>query len=164
MLRPRTLTLTSSEARTWIAPLRACTRGKAHPGRRSEKCGIWTRHAPARGSSEARFLDRLLDAVTDGIKRVVPVAVLFKVSPGLTPIRAWEPLLYEPWVLDIDTTIKTNYGRQEGAEVGYNPTSRDGRAIRIIPTGLGACGSVWMWRCARARSTPANTACLVYGT
>jgi hypothetical protein len=33
----------------------------------------------------------------------------------------WEPLLYKPWVLDIDTTIKTIYGRQEGAEVGYNP-------------------------------------------
>ena len=33
----------------------------------------------------------------------------------------WEPLLYEPWVLDIDTTIKTIYGRQEGAEIGYNP-------------------------------------------
>ena len=33
----------------------------------------------------------------------------------------WEPLLYEPWVLDIDTTIKTIYGHQEGAEVGYNP-------------------------------------------
>jgi hypothetical protein len=33
----------------------------------------------------------------------------------------WEPLLYEPWVFDIDTTIKTIYGRQEGAEVGYNP-------------------------------------------
>lgn len=33
----------------------------------------------------------------------------------------WEPLLYEPWVLDIDTTIKTVYGKQEGAQVGYNP-------------------------------------------
>ena len=33
----------------------------------------------------------------------------------------WEPLLYEPWVLDIDTTIKTIDGRQEGAEIGYNP-------------------------------------------
>jgi hypothetical protein len=33
----------------------------------------------------------------------------------------WEPLLYEPWVLDIDTTIKTIYGHQEGAQVGYNP-------------------------------------------
>jgi Transposase DDE domain group 1 len=33
----------------------------------------------------------------------------------------WEPLLYEPWVLDIDTTIKTIYGHQQGAQVGYNP-------------------------------------------
>lgn len=33
----------------------------------------------------------------------------------------WEPLLSEPWVLDIDTTIKTIYGKQEGAEIGYNP-------------------------------------------
>ena len=31
------------------------------------------------------------------------------------------PLLGEPWVLDIDTTIKPLYGHQEGAEVGYNP-------------------------------------------
>lgn len=30
-------------------------------------------------------------------------------------------MLYEPWVLDIDTTIKPIYGRQEGAQVGYNP-------------------------------------------
>jgi hypothetical protein len=33
----------------------------------------------------------------------------------------WEPLLYEPWVLDIDTTIKTIYGRQEGAEGRLQP-------------------------------------------
>ena len=31
------------------------------------------------------------------------------------------PLLGEPWVLDIDTTIKPLYGHQEGAELGYNP-------------------------------------------
>ena len=33
----------------------------------------------------------------------------------------WGPLLYEPWVLDIDSAIKTLYGHQEKAEVGYNP-------------------------------------------
>ena len=33
----------------------------------------------------------------------------------------WERLLCEPWMLDIDTTVKTVFGRQEGAEVGYNP-------------------------------------------
>ena len=27
----------------------------------------------------------------------------------------------EAWILDIDTTLKPVYGRQEGAEVGYNP-------------------------------------------
>lgn len=35
--------------------------------------------------------------------------------------RCWEPLLYEPWILDIDTTVKPLYGKQEGAEVGFNP-------------------------------------------
>ena len=32
-----------------------------------------------------------------------------------------EPLLSEPWILDVDTTVKPLYGDQEGAVVGYNP-------------------------------------------
>ena len=49
----------------------------------------------------------------------------------------WEPLLYEPWVLDIDTTIIPSYGRQEGAQVGYNP-HKPGRPSlpRSYDTGL----------------------------
>src|SRR5579872_4886127 len=35
---------------------------------------------------------------------------------------SYEPLLVEPWVLDVDTTVKPLYGHQEDAEVGYNPT------------------------------------------
>jgi Transposase DDE domain group 1 len=31
------------------------------------------------------------------------------------------PLLAEPWILDIDTTVKPLYGHQEGAVTGYNP-------------------------------------------
>jgi hypothetical protein len=31
------------------------------------------------------------------------------------------PLLSEPWVLDVDTTVKPLYGHQEGATIGYNP-------------------------------------------
>jgi Transposase DDE domain group 1 len=31
------------------------------------------------------------------------------------------PLLGEPWILDVDTTVKPLYGEQEGAVVGYNP-------------------------------------------
>jgi len=34
----------------------------------------------------------------------------------------YEPLLEEPWVLDVDTTVKPLYGHQEDAKVGYNPT------------------------------------------
>jgi hypothetical protein len=29
--------------------------------------------------------------------------------------------LGEPWILDVDTTVKLLYGRQEGAEIGCNP-------------------------------------------
>ena len=35
---------------------------------------------------------------------------------------SYEPLLSEPWVLDLDTTVKPLYGHQEDAKVGYNPT------------------------------------------
>jgi hypothetical protein len=31
------------------------------------------------------------------------------------------PLLGEPWILDVDTTVKPLYGHQEGAVVGFNP-------------------------------------------
>ncbi len=33
----------------------------------------------------------------------------------------YEPLLVESWILDIDTTVKPLYGKQEGAVKGYNP-------------------------------------------
>lgn len=35
--------------------------------------------------------------------------------------KSVEPVLQEPWICDVDVTIKTIYGHQEGAEVGYNP-------------------------------------------
>jgi len=31
------------------------------------------------------------------------------------------PLLTEDWILDVGTTVKCLYGKQEGAEIGYNP-------------------------------------------
>ncbi len=34
---------------------------------------------------------------------------------------SYEPLLEEPWALDVDTTVKPLYGHQEEAKVGYNP-------------------------------------------
>ena len=40
------------------------------------------------------------------------------------------PLLSEPWILDVDTTIKPLYGHQEGAELGYNP-HKPGRPAHV---------------------------------
>jgi hypothetical protein len=41
--------------------------------------------------------------------------------------------LGRPWVLDLDATIKPLYGRQEGAEVGYNP-HKPGRLTGLSTT------------------------------
>jgi hypothetical protein len=35
--------------------------------------------------------------------------------------NAITPILFLPWILDIDNTVKPLYGHQEGAELGYNP-------------------------------------------
>jgi hypothetical protein len=35
--------------------------------------------------------------------------------------QIWRPALRLPWILDLDVTVKPIYGRQEGAELGYNP-------------------------------------------
>lgn len=47
--------------------------------------------------------------------------------------NCYDALLVEPWILDIDTTVKPLYGHQEGAEVGYNP-KKPGRPSHIIHT------------------------------
>jgi hypothetical protein len=44
--------------------------------------------------------------------------------------KCYEPLLTIPWILDLDATVKPLYGKQEGAEVGYNPT-KPGRPAHI---------------------------------
>jgi hypothetical protein len=43
------------------------------------------------------------------------------------------PALNTPWILDVDTTIKTLYGKQAGAEVSYNPHKR-GRPSHALHT------------------------------
>ena len=35
--------------------------------------------------------------------------------------QIWLPALRQPWILDLDATVKPRYGHQEGAEIGYNP-------------------------------------------
>ena len=48
--------------------------------------------------------------------------------------KCYQPLLEIPWVLDVDTTIKVLYGKQEGAVVGYNPKSQVALRILTIPS------------------------------
>jgi hypothetical protein len=46
---------------------------------------------------------------------------------------SYEPLLEEPWALDVDTTVKPLYGHQEDAKRGYNP-SKPGRPSHAYHT------------------------------
>lgn len=48
-------------------------------------------------------------------------------------LRSVSVALNTPWILDIDTTIKTLFGKQQGAEVGYNP-HKPGRASHALHT------------------------------
>ncbi len=43
------------------------------------------------------------------------------------------PLLAEPWIMDMDSTVKPLYGRQEGAVLGYNP-KKPGRPSHVYHT------------------------------
>ena len=43
------------------------------------------------------------------------------------------PLLAEPWILDMDSTVKPLYGHQEGAVLGYNP-KKPGRPSHVYHT------------------------------
>jgi len=97
------------------------------------------------------------DAVRRGFAKIDETAGLTWLQNHLDYCSA--PLFGEPWVLDIDTTVKPLYGHQEGAAVGYNPhkpgrprcaawrsaqrPARDGRAVV-------AAGS--SWTCALAVS------------
>ena len=47
--------------------------------------------------------------------------------------KTYEPLLYEEYILDLDTSVKPLYGRQECAEIGYNPVKR-GRPSHVLHT------------------------------
>jgi hypothetical protein len=60
------------------------------------------------------------DAVRRGLAKVDPEAGGAWLQENLDYVT--RPLLREPWILDVDTTVKPLFGHQEGAVVGYNPT------------------------------------------
>lgn len=59
------------------------------------------------------------DAVRRGVAKIDPEAGAAWLQENLDYVT--RPLLREPWILDVDTTVKPLYGHQEGAVIGYNP-------------------------------------------
>lgn len=59
------------------------------------------------------------DSARRGIKKVNEQAGLAWINQHL--YRCYEPLLTTAWILDVDVTIKSLYGHQEEAVVGYHP-------------------------------------------
>jgi hypothetical protein len=59
------------------------------------------------------------DAVRRGFDKIEESAGLAWLQEHLD--YTTRPLLSEPWILDIDTTVKPLYGHQQGAVVSYNP-------------------------------------------
>lgn len=59
------------------------------------------------------------DTVRRGFQQMDEVAGVTWLTEHLR--RCYEPLLCLPWIMDGDTTIKPLYGKQEGAEIGFNP-------------------------------------------
>ena len=60
------------------------------------------------------------DALRRALERIDEAASAAWMRPSL--MHSVREALDRPWVLDIDASIKPLYGRQEGAEIGYNPT------------------------------------------
>ena len=66
-------------------------------------------------------VDKLVseDAARRALMRIDESAGLAWLSRHLA--KTTQPLLSTPWILDLDTTVKCLYGKQEGAVKGYNP-------------------------------------------
>jgi hypothetical protein len=71
-------------------------------------------------------------ASEDSVRRALSAMPEEETGPWLQKhLRAsYEPLLEEPWALDMDTTVKPLYGHQEDAKVGYNP-QKPGRPSHV---------------------------------
>ena len=71
------------------------------------------------------------DAVRRALKSIEAEPSETWLRPSL--MRSVASALDRPWVLDIDASIKPLYGRQEGAELGYNP-HKPGRPSHVLHT------------------------------
>ena len=71
------------------------------------------------------------DALRRALERIDEPASAAWMRPAL--MHSVREALSKPWVLDIDASVKPLYGRQEGAELGYNP-SKPGRPSHVLHT------------------------------
>jgi Transposase DDE domain group 1 len=71
------------------------------------------------------------DAVRRALERIDETSSAAWLRPAL--MRSIVGALDRPWILDIDTSIKPLYGKQQGAEIGYNP-HKPGRPSHALHT------------------------------
>ena len=71
------------------------------------------------------------DSMRRGLGRIDPASGEVWLKTHL--LRSVSVALNTPWILDIDTTIKTLFGKQQGAEIGYNP-HKPGRPSHALHT------------------------------
>lgn len=86
----------------------------------------------------------------DALRRALARMSAQQSRPWLVPqlLGSVQAALGTPWIRDIDTTIKPLYGKQEGAQVSYNPR-KPGRphapATRCTPAGSATCAWYSTW-------------------
>jgi hypothetical protein len=84
-------------------------------------------------AAQALGMQRIVseDALRRALQRIDEAASAAWLRPAL--MSSVRDALDRPWVLDIDASIKPLYGRQEGAELGYNP-HKPGRPSHVLHT------------------------------
>ncbi|MBY4599053.1 transposase [bacterium BD-1] len=73
-------------------------------------------------AAQALGMNKLVseDALRRALLRIDAAASDAWLRPSL--MHSVREALDRPWILDMDASVKPLYGRQEGAEIGYNPT------------------------------------------
>jgi hypothetical protein len=84
-------------------------------------------------AAQALGMDKVIseDAMRRALTRIDETASSAWLRPAL--MSSVREALSQPWVMDIDASIKPLYGRQEGAELGYNP-NKPGRPSHVLHT------------------------------
>ena len=123
------------------------TRSSPNASSNRDVCGTWMLSVLAGHSRYAHVATLRGDPVLPellGMNKIVSEDALRRALSAMPEetAKAWlernleacaEPLLAERYIMDIDSTVKPIYGRQEGAVVGYNPT-KPGRPSHVHHT------------------------------